>query len=337
MAKYSLNRLVRGYMAPQTSHTAAATVTGSNYFLCNKLSLETVTQMIRREDITGSLTDLPGIIGRRSGTWSIDADLTGSGAAGTPPSLDPLYASLFGQTATVNAGTSVAYSLCDDAKSFTLYKYVRSSDGTPTTAQIGFGAVPRTVSFSLGQDLAKVSASGDCLFVIENDVWGNLDTSMKGGLASFPAEPSTPSQSSVAIVGFTGSITLDSQTQVSLKSAGVTINTGKAMVYSFGGYIPNDWESDMRSISMSLTLDDDNGTALADLKSKSFLGSTIECDLQIGTIAGSTCLLTLKGVQLSQFKYLEGSRRLQVSFDGSIAHGTNPAASSNDALAMLWT
>src|SRR6202044_4047773 len=67
---------------------------------------------------TGTRSMQPGISGRQAATWELsNMPVIPSGAAGTVPDADPIYAGMFNQSGTIVASTGVAYSFADSAVS----------------------------------------------------------------------------------------------------------------------------------------------------------------------------------------------------------------------------
>lgn len=339
---YSLNRLRRLYIAPQTDPMTLPTVTGtSNYCLFTKLNIEGVQGVINRPDITGSRGTLPGIAGKHTGTWSVGMSLAGAGAAGVDPDCDPLLQATFGAVPTIVASTSVTYALSDNIITAALFHYRHTQvGGTTLTNQISMGSVVDTATFTMGADIATVDFSGKSIFVLDSDNFASYTGALaigKGGLGSFPAEPSTPTYHGLPVIGFTGSLTMDTQTVVELKSATVKISTGNQIVDdSFGYWMGSGVQGDMRQIDVSLTLDDSDSAAIIDLKQKAFSFAPITVTLVCGTVAGNTWTFNLSNIQMVNPKFSEGSKgRMRVDFGASIAHGSTLAGL--DALSLVIT
>lgn len=333
MSNYGLRRLQRGYMAVQSDPLTLPTLTGSNYCLFTKLTLDPVINSIIRPDITGNRNQLAGVRGRMSGSWAWDLTMAGNGSAGVAPSCDALLQASFGVAPTVVASTSVTYNLSDNLLSFALGRYRRSANGTALSDHIGMGCIPTTTTFTMGQDLATISSSGECIFILDGDNWGNFSTGMRGGYSSFPVEPSSPTQTSIATIGFVGSLSMDSGSIVDLKSATIKINTGGAIVKNtFGTYIGSGVEGDVRTITISLSVDDSDAAALTDLKQKAFLYTPINITLAVGNTTGNTWTFQLNQVQLTNVKYNDSQRRITFDIGDSGAHGS--LATGLDALTL---
>jgi hypothetical protein len=321
-------------MANESSFGNIAAVTGTDYCLVTSCDLQQIKSAIQRPDITGSLTQALGVSGRYKGSWNMALSLAGNGAAGVVPAANPLLTSLFGASPTIVASTSVTYGLTDNTIGFSLYNFSKADNGTSTNGMVGMSCVPDKVSFTLGQDIASISASGNAAFVLDKSQnWANYTSQMRGGLSSFPAEPASPSQTSTAVIGFKGSILLDGQTVLDLRSAVINFVTSKFLVEtSWNGVIPTGYESDLRATSLSFTIDDSDSAALADLKNASFAYSPIDALFSVGTTVGNTFNFSLKQIQLAEMKYNASARRITVEWGESGSHGTSITA--NDAFSL---
>jgi hypothetical protein len=328
MPNYSLNRNRRMYLHEQTTPLTVPTAVTADYCLFTKLTLDPISAAIKDPSITGSRGELKGVPGRKSGTWAIDGALHGSGAAGTAPQAHVLLKAALGHEASV-AMTSTTYTLVDDITSFALFNYrTDPSGGTGLTQQIGMGCVVSDITFNVGQDVHSFAANGRCIYVIDSDNFATDDSTWLGGLMSFPAEPTAPTSLPQAVtVGFTGSITTDSNSIIELKTATIKLTTGNDIVDdTFSTYIGSGVQGNTRMIDVSLTLDDSDDSAIADLKTKARTFSPIDIVIQCGTITGSIFTYTLKQVQMVEPKFTDGPKgRVRVDFGASGAHGTTLA------------
>lgn len=323
MPNYSLVRNRWLYAAIQSDPLTIATVTTSNYFSHTKASLDPVVDLIKDNSITGSRQDPLGIPGRMSGTFSIDLNMRGAGA-GVVPMFDPLLVATFGQ-----AATSGVYTLTDNIETFSLYNYrVDPSGGTGLTQQIGMGCTVSDTTFTVGNDIATMTCNGKAVFVLDTNDFSTYTTAEKGGLSSFPASPTLPTSIlSVPVVGFTGSITTGSDTIVELKTATIKISTGNDIVTdTFGTFIGSGTQGNVRTIDVTLTLDDSDSTGIANLKKKAQNKAAFNVAINVGTVAGNIFEFALVNVQLGSYKFTDGSKgRVQLEFSASTAHGSTLA------------
>lgn len=324
MPNYSLIRNRWLYAAMQSDPLTIATVDTGDYFSHTKVSLDPVVDLIKDNSITGSRQDPLGIPGRMSGTFSVDLNMRGSGTTLTAPSFDALLEATFGQ-----AIATGVYALTDNIETFSLYNYrVDPAGGTALTQQIAMGATVTDTTFTIGSDIASMTCNGKAVFVLDTNDFSTYNTAEKGGLTSFPASPTLPTSIlEVPVVGFTGSITTGSDTIVELKTATVKISTGNDIVTdTFGTFIGSGVQGNVRTIDVTLTLDDSDSTGIANLKKKAQSKAPFNIALTVGTIAGNTFAFALSQVQLGSYKFTDGSKgRVQLEFSASTAHGTTLA------------
>ena len=321
---FSQRRLQEAFLASQTDPLTVPTFAGTNKCLFTKLDLGGDVNLIARPDITGSRSSAPGMSGRHVSQWSMEMSLAG-GAPGVAPNCGPILDCLFGTPGVVSAGTSVKWTLSDALNTFAIARYRK-----PTTLgqHIAYGCAVAEATFSLGGDIATLAASGPNVWTIDSDVFGNLITEVKGGLSAFPAEPASPSTvGPLAVIGFTGVITMGGSTIVNLKNAQVKISSGAAMVSdTFNKFASDGIEADERSISVSFTLDDADDAPTKALKAAAYSKAGMNMTLQAGLTAGNSWELDLVGIQLASPKFDDGQRRIRLNFGASEGHGTSITA-----------
>src|ERR1043165_10082206 len=93
MANYALNRNQRAYAIIESTFGTVPAITGSNCFLITKLNLRPNVDLLEPESKTGTRTQVPGVSGRRSGKFTCEVELRGSGTAGTAPDIKVLLRS----------------------------------------------------------------------------------------------------------------------------------------------------------------------------------------------------------------------------------------------------
>ncbi|MFN3323417.1 MAG: phage tail tube protein [Bryobacteraceae bacterium] len=315
---------------PNTGGTAS--VSGSNCCRHIKASLMPDVALLVRPDKTGSRTATAGVAGRKTGRWSVEMSLAASGAAGVVPDCDPILAALFGADATVNAGVSVNYALADVIKSFTFWRF-----RTPAAVmqQVAFGCVVNEATFNLGQDIAQWSASGECIWVPDSVNFASTDTEGKGGLTAFPVEPANPVTNGGIIAGFTGQATFDGNVLANIRTATLKIVTGNAIVKdTFGAYYGTSAEGDLRNVSLSFGVYDDDAAETTNLYQKAISKTPINITLQIGTVTGNKWTFTVNGVQLAVPSLDDGQRRWSATFGDSQASGSSVTALDEVALTI---
>lgn len=108
---FSLSRNERLYLQIQSAFgtipnsAGASSVAVANYCRHKKLNLNAVVGLLNRPDKTGSRSATPGVLGRKSATWTLDASLASQGTAGQAPPCDPVLQALFGQAGSALTGS----------------------------------------------------------------------------------------------------------------------------------------------------------------------------------------------------------------------------------------
>jgi hypothetical protein len=321
-----------GFVVMETTFGTIPTVANTNAFRSEMLKLEAAPALIDRPDKTGSLDFLLGAAGRRGGSWSMKASMAGSGTAGTASDHGPFYQALFGKAPTVVAATSVTYTQDDLSPSISIFSY-----RTPSTAtqQIALGAVVDSATFTLGADIATVEFGGTSLWVLDTDSFSTADTTAKGGLSSFPVQPSTPVTNGNMIVGFKGIITLDGQVYNAVRSAKITYKANRDVpndvIGSGYGSAPG---QDRRQISGDIDLYDDDSANLSALKVKALAATSVNLIFQAGTTGGNIATFNANNCQLTPAVYDDGARKYAVRFNFT-AHASGIA--TKDSATLAWT
>lgn len=112
MSNYALSRLEHLYLQVETTFGqvpnsgGTASVAGANACRHVKATMDNRAALIERPDKTGVRSAPVGVLGRKSGAWSVDMSIAPNGVAGTAPDCDPLYQSVFGQAGTAVSGTA---------------------------------------------------------------------------------------------------------------------------------------------------------------------------------------------------------------------------------------
>jgi hypothetical protein len=286
-----------------------------------KVDLKNEIATLVRRDKTGSRTATIGVRGRSHGTWSYEGSLAPSGTPGTAPDFEPLLVALYGGAPTVG-GTRVYGPFVDQPiTTFSLASYRQPST---LNQKIAFGCVPNEITFNLGQDIAEFSASGECKFVLESDYFSSASTDEKGGLGAFPAEPGSPVTHGGIIAGFTGSVLIGGASQTRIRTAQVKINNGADLVKdTFGFYLPTDTEGDIRVVTVSFTLYEDDSAGQEAIRTATITKTPLDVDLTLGTNSGSIFDMFLKNVQLQAYTSDDSARRYSLTIPDSRAFGTS--------------
>jgi hypothetical protein len=223
---------------------------------------------------------------------------------------------LFGQ-----AATGSTYSLSDNIVSGNLWSYRRPST---IEQRVALGAVLNNFQFNLGQDIAEWSCDGECMYVLGSTHFAAADTVEKGGLGSFPAEPGSPTTNYGGVIaGFTGAITIDSQTLALIRTATIKGSTGNQLIRDvFGTYYPVATQGDRRNFTFSFNTYDEDSTGLATLKDVADSKTPVSATVQVGTVAGNIFTFTLHGIQLESPTYDDSQLAYTVDFGDSRVAGT---------------
>jgi hypothetical protein len=337
---YSVTRNQRVYLQLETTFgtipnsAGTATLSGSNCSRFIKVTDLGLVANYPRPDKTGTQSQVVGLLGRQSASWTLSQSLAGNGVPGSPPDCAPILQCLFGQAPT-SGGGSVTYALADanPIPSFSLWDF-----RTPSTLQqrVVLGAVVSEATFTLGQNVATWSASGTGVWALDSNNYSTQGTVQQGGLSAFPVEPTTPVTNGNAAVGFTGVATFDGNVIAEMQTATVRVRTGNSVVNdTFGSYYPVLAEGAMRSIGLAFTIYDNDGTGIANIKTKANTQTPITVSLQIGTISGNIWTLTLKNVQVQPPAYDDSRNRFICSFPESLAHASSILV--RDELALVLT
>jgi len=340
MPNYAISRQEHIYLQSETTFGqipntgGTATLAGSNASRAINAGLVAVVNNYPRPDKTGTRSQVIGLLGRKSATWSLSQSLAGNGVAGVAPDVAPILTALFGVAPTIVASTSVTYNLVDPSPipSFSLWSF-----RTPATLaqRVVLGAVVGEATFQLGQNIATWSANGTGIWCLDSDNYSVEDSTEQGGLTSFPTEPVTPVTNGQSTVGFTGLATFDGNVIAEIQTASIRMRTGSAVVNdTFGSYYPVLSEGEMRTVGLSFTVYDSDGTGIKDLKAKAITQTPITITLQIGTIAGNIWTFTLNNVQLASPTYDDSKNRYMCVFPESLAHASSISVRNEIVLAL---
>ena len=312
--------------------TGTASVGNANAFRGISLLTTPSKSLINRPDKNSSLSRTAGIGGRKSGNWSISASLAGNGAAGTAPDIGPFLQAAFGKAPAIVAATSVTYSLDDLSPSLAIYNFRKPA---AASQQCAFGSVVQRMRVLLGEDVARIEASGPCKWVIDTDQFGTVGADHKGGLTTFPSEPASPVTNGGIAPGFVGTVTLDGQSYGTLRTATIDMDFGRDIPLDvYNNYFGVEPGQTIRTINVEFSIYDDVSANLSSLKRKALANTGVDLIFQHGTIAGNIWTLTIKNVLLEAPQYDDSQRRYVVNFTGQ-AHATS--GTSKDELVLALT
>ncbi len=284
---------------------------------------------------TGTKSTQPGILGRAAARFNVTSlPIIPSGTAGTVPDQDAVWAGIFGQ-----AATSAVYSFSDST--FAPFALIDYQHGVSTlTSQILYGCTPEDVTVRFNTDYLSMDMSGSGIYLLDSDNFANEDTTGKGGLSSFPTEPSSPTTTGSIIVGFTGSATFDSNVMSAatalIRGWTLRIRTGYRVIGDgFGDAYGQLQVGGAREVSMGFDFVDSDAAELVNLKVKAKQKTPLNITAVIGTVAGFIVTFTAKQFQLVYPEFTDQSDFVQTAFAESPAHAT--AVGSIDDLTVAFT
>ena len=326
MSNAILSRLERVYMAlqgsgSQTDFQTVATLGNSNYVRHIKMTAKNDINLLVRRDKTGARTATQGVRGRGHGVWNFESSLALSGVNGTAPDFEPLMRSIFGQ-APASANGGLQYSFVDTP----ILTFTMASYRQPSTAmqRIAYGCLADRTVFKIGEDIAEFTSEGECRFVIDSDYFSAATAEELGGLSSFPSEPGAPVSHGGIIAGFTGLISVGGSTIARVRTATVEINNGASTIKdTFGTYIPDDTQGDVRTVTAAFTMYEDDSASQQALRVAAVSKTPVDADLTVGTVAGSIAQFQLKNILLASYDLDDSALRYSLNFPASRAYGTS--------------
>jgi hypothetical protein len=317
----------RIYAAGETTYGTAAAPAADNHLAHITCELDPAVDMYDIEWKTGSRGLFPAQKGRQHGTFRLSLPLMGSGTAGTAPDASAILTAAFG-TETVTATTSVAYTINDLVnKAFTLWRYRTAAVAVPFQ-QAGISCLVRRVTWNLGQNVANYQVEGVCMWVLDSEQFAAADTIGKGGLGSFPAEPTTPVINGAQAQGFVGALSIGGNVVDTVQSMTITADFGWDQVTdTFGNFYPTGPIGRTRRITGQCRLYDNSETALTNLRAKAISKVEMAVSAQIGTTAGNIHTIALEGGQLDFPKLIENDDRWMLDAQNFIFHESVAGAS----------
>jgi hypothetical protein len=213
---------------------------------------------------------------------------------------------------------------------------------TPATLdqRVANTCIVSEATFNLNQDVASWTASGDCLWVARSSDFANYDTTQTGGLTSFPTEPASPVTNGVIIPGFTGrfvawqsvastsaaAFAANAQTFGTIRNVSVRLQTPRMLVMdTFGSYYATTVEADVRNISVSFNIYDDDSTAVNTIKNWGDEKVPLDFYINLGTNIGNVWVFCLKNVYLANHVLGDGQLRFDAAYADSRATTTTLA------------
>lgn len=335
---YPESRLQRNYAQVESTWgtipngTGTATLAGTDAFLCMSCEMKPTGAVNKRPDKTGSLGQVVGIAGRRSGTWSMRCSMAGSGSAGTAPDIDAFLQAAFGKAATISAGVSATYALDDASPSLSIWDFNALAAGDQ---QVAMGSIVNRARFEFGSDFAYADFSGESKYVLRKDNFANEDTTGKSGLTAFPAEPATRTIAGSPVTGYKGAITLDGKTYTTFRNGSIELAVARVNPKDvWNSDYPGAVSSGERTVTVSFSMYDDDSADFLAFKNKATNKTTVDLSFVIGVVAGNIWTLSCNDVLFDMPSYNYGESRRTVDFTGQ-AHMTSVDAL--DELTLVLT
>ena len=242
----------------------------------------------------------------------------------------------------------VSYTFVDGINQFSLWSF-----RTPSTLsqRVGNNCVVQECTFNLNQDVATWSANGDCYWVIDSTQFanGNYDVYQQGGLGAFPSEPSAPVTNGTIIPGFTGrfvageaanstSNTLyatNSYAFPTIRNGTMRVQTQNLLVRdTFGSYYATLTEGDVRNVTLSFNVYDDDSTQVNLLKFWGDSKTPVDFVINLGTVIGNIFVFYLKNVFLASNVLGDGQLRFDAAYADSRATTSNLAVRDEFSLTI---
>ena len=292
--------------------------------------------------LTGSRSEVAGVRGRKNGpAWSIRGmPICPSGAAGTAPDMDSIFANIFGATATLVASTSAAYSFSDTAISpLSLFFFNHPNPSTMTSAYY-WGAFIRQFQINFNANFLTIDVDGFFGWGATSTTFSSTDLGGAGQLTTFPAEPVSPTTLGTPIAGFGTGYTMTIASQdISLKTRvlSITGETGWVPIQDvYGSPYPIAAVGDTRRMAIALGALDDDSSALNTLKTDTEQNTAVYvASVVAGATAGSIMTATLNNIQLNTFNLTDQGAVVAFDLPTSYAHATS--AGAVDDMTLVFT
>lgn len=284
---------------------------------------------------TGSLGRLVGQKGRRLGSFELTVPLQGSGTAGTAADMDPLWTNIFGQAGTVVSSTSITYSIAETVTSLTIWKF-RDPAGSNIYNEVLTGGVITDWEVGGGDEAeATLTVRGVGVFTSNKPNFTSMSTTEKGGISAFPSEPSSVTYLGTPALAFVGSFSLNAVTSFSVEKFRVFGSTGRSLRPAFGSYNSTVPIQGPRTIGCDFSLYEEDTSAMATLRHKSYSKASFAGIMAIGETAGNIHTFNLGGLTLGPESTSDNGAESIVSFSGNEA--SMSALGANDELTYVAT
>lgn len=285
-------------------------------------------------------------------TWQISGvtQTAGSGWANGPYVINVLSPTTIGLVGSPATGTytvssaaatnpGVVYTLSDNPYTFDLWSFrnIPGASSPGPEQRVAGSCVTTSLEITFGGDFSTLTARGDCLCVMDNVYFAaspGPTTPEKGGLGSYPTEPTAPVTNGYPAPGFVGVAIMDLNQIYEIKTGTLTIGTGRKLIRdSFGSYTPTGIESDVRAVSLMIVADDSDSTWLADLKTKSKEKIPISYSITVGNVSGDEFVFSASNLVLEPPAITEQALRYQARFPTSMSYSSSYTA--KDEISMV--
>lgn len=290
--------------------------------------------------LTGTRSEVAGIRGRKGASWSVRGmPVIPSGTAGSVPDVDIILQNMFGQAATISAGSSATYSFNDSGYlPFSLFGFVHGFASLTNRAL--WACFVTRATFNFNGLFMTVDLEGFAGYIIDSTGFSVFDTQAKAGLTAFPTEPSSPTFNGQPIAGFGTGYTaiIDSQNvELKVRAMSLTIETGLtpvADVYGSPYLVAAVGDSRRISITLGDLLDDDT-SQLNDIKTKADTDNVqINLAVLAGNVAGSKCTFNVNNVQPNAFNLRDNGPTVAFEMPTSYAHASAPGQINDMTIAF---
>jgi hypothetical protein len=294
-------------------------------------------QIINSAAKTRALGRLRGIEGVSGGEpWSIEVPFILSGAAGTPPDMDPLLQALFGKAPVITASTSVVYELDDDVPGLTLWSFRTAGASVSNVVQrCAWGCVLTEFEIGTSDGELVFRCGGMSAFVVPSANFSGYSAEQKGGLTAFPSEPASPSSTGEIIPGFIGSAVINGVGTFAIDGFSVRGNLNRTLRRAFSKRVATIPGAGVREIDCTIRLFEENTSALNTLRDLQRSKAAFDVDLVFGETAGYTATFELKNVVIPSERLDESGDTWVVEFANSPASMTS--VTSKDELKLTLT
>jgi len=308
----------RCYPVLQTTFDTIVTPTNADCCLISSLTTDASQTDIARPDKTGTLDILQPQGGRRVGAWSASMSAAGNGTAGVAPDCKSFLQAGFGKAPTVVAATSVTYALDDLLYYLSIWNF-----NAPSGAKqfVAFNSLVNKLEFTAGGDVPTITASGESGWVYDSAqaADGTTDPLAKGGLGSFPAEPSTPVSNGTHPPGFKIAAIIDGNSYSNILTLKITVDVARELRKDTNSEFPRTGAAGARKVSLDWEMTDSDDTNLNALHQKVMNRTPINAVFTVGTIAGNRWVHTVNNFIAPKPKYGDAGIRRKMTFSGALA------------------